>query len=60
MPRLQHLIESGQNQLYYEQAVADAIDGNDLQLECVLFSGTRWYEIDTEDDFKQAVDLFAS
>ena len=60
VPRLQHLIESGQNQLYYEQAIADAIDGNDLQLECVLFTGTRWYEIDTEDDFKQAVDLFAS
>jgi CTP:phosphocholine cytidylyltransferase-like protein len=39
VPRLQHLIESGQDQLYYEQAIADAIDDQDLKLECVLFSG---------------------
>ena len=47
---------------YFQEvkAIADSIDGNDLQLESVLFSGTRWYEIDTEDDFKHAVDLFAS
>jgi len=60
VPRLQHLIESGQDQVYYEQAIADAIDDQDLKLECVLFSGTSWYEIDTEEDFNQAEDLFTS
>jgi len=60
VPRLQHLIESGQDQVYYEQAIADAVDDQDLQLECVLFSGTQWYEIDTEEDFDQAKGLFRS
>ncbi len=60
VPRLQRLIESGQDQVFYEQAIAEAVDDQDLQLECVLFSGTPWYEIDTEEDFDQAKGLFSS
>ena len=60
VPRLQRLIESGQDQVFYEQAIAEAVDDQDLQLECVLFSGTPWYEIDTEEGFDQAKGLFSS
>ncbi|MFQ6607382.1 MAG: sugar phosphate nucleotidyltransferase [Fidelibacterota bacterium] len=58
VPRLRFLVDSGQNQLYYEQAIADAVADEELQLQIVLFSGSLWYEIDTEEDLLKAKALF--
>ena len=59
-PRLEMLIKSDQTQVYYEQAIADAVDSGDITINSVLFTGTPWYEIDTEQDFLQAEEMFNS
>ena len=58
LPQLNDLIKSGQKQVYYEQAIANAVALSDYKTTAVNFSGTPWYEIDTEDDLYKAEELF--
>jgi NDP-sugar pyrophosphorylase family protein len=58
LPQLNDLIKSGQKQVYYEQAIANAVILSDYNTTAVNFSGTPWYEIDTEDDLYKAEELF--
>lgn len=58
LPQLNDLIKSGQKQVYYEQAIANAVALSDYKTTAVNFSGTQWYEIDTEDDLYKAEELF--
>lgn len=57
-PKLQKLIDSGQKQVYYEQAIADAVESSGYITKAVNFHGTAWYEIDTEEDLIKAQDIF--
>ncbi len=59
-PRLKMLIKSDQTHVYYEQAIAEAVDSGDITINSVLFTGSPWYEIDTEQDFLQAEQMFNS
>jgi len=59
VPELKNLIDSGQKQVYYEQAIAKAVSNEQYQLKAVNFKNTAWYEIDTEEDLKKAEKLFA-
>ncbi len=59
-PNLYYLIESGQKHVYYEQAIAKAVSENKFLLEAVNFNKTAWYEIDTEEDLKNAEKLFSN
>lgn len=59
-PRLKMLIKSDQTHVYYEQAIAEAVDSGDITINSVLFTGSPWYEIDTEQDFLQAEKMFNS
>ena len=52
------LIDSGQKHVYYEQAIAQAVSENKYSLKAVNFNKTTWYEIDTEEDLKNAEELF--
>lgn len=58
VPQLQELIESGQKQVYYEQAISNAVADSDYAIEAVNFHNTPWYEIDTEDDLHKAQEMF--
>lgn len=59
VPRLNDLVEKGYQQVYYEQAIADAVKDGVLRLKCVTFDKTPWYEIDTPDDLKRAKEIFS-
>lgn len=58
VPRLDRLIARGERNVYYEQAIANAVDDGALSLECVRFSGEEWCEIDTAEDLQQARETF--
>ena len=59
LPRLNHLIEDGQVQEYYERTFRDFIaDGTVSDLATVDVSGSRWYEIDDQRDLDAAEFLF--
>jgi len=58
VPQLEKLIETGQKQVYYEQAIANAVADSKYKLTAVNFAGTPWYEIDTEEDLLRAEELF--
>jgi len=60
VPELNNLVESGQKQVYYEQAIAKAVSENKYLLKAVNFNNTAWYEIDTEEDLKNAEKLFSN
>ena len=60
VPNLNNLIDSGQKQVYYEQAIAQAVSENGYLLKAVNFNITAWYEIDTEEDLKNAEKLFSN
>ncbi len=57
-PKLRKLIDSGQKQVYYEQAIADAVMTAGYITTAVNFHGTPWYEIDTEEDLIKARKIF--
>ena len=52
--RLNRLLQKGERNVYYEQAIADAVDGGSLTLKCVKFDESEWCEIDTAEDLQQA------
>ena len=54
LPRLNRLLQKGERNVYYEQAIADAVDGGSLTLKCVKFDEGEWCEIDTAEDLQQA------
>ena len=54
LPQLNRLLQKGERNVYYEQAIADAVDGGSLTLKCVKFDGSEWCEIDTAEDLQQA------
>lgn len=58
VPQLNKLIESGQKQVYYEQAIANAVSESDHSMKAVNFHDSLWYEIDTEEDLFKAEELF--
>ena len=59
LPRLNHLLEDGQVQEYYERTFRDFIeDGTVRDLATVDVSGSRWYEIDDQRDLDAAEFLF--
>jgi len=53
-PRLNRLLRKGERNVYYEQAIADAVDDGGLTLKCVKFDESEWCEIDTAEDLQQA------
>ncbi|MFC1785149.1 sugar phosphate nucleotidyltransferase [Candidatus Neomarinimicrobiota bacterium] len=59
VPNLNNLIDSGQKQVYYEQAIAQAVSENKYLLKAINFNKTAWYEIDTEEDLINAENLFS-
>ena len=54
LPQLNRLLQKGERNVYYEQAIADAVEGGSLTLNCVKFDGSEWCEIDTAEDLQQA------
>ena len=54
LPRLNRLLQKGERNVYYEQAIADAVDGGSLTLKYVKFDEGEWCEIDTAEDLQQA------
>lgn len=58
VPELNKLISSGQKQVYYEQAIANAVAQSGYLTEAVNFHNTSWYEIDTEEDLLKAQEIF--
>ena len=54
LPRLNRLLQKGERNVYYEQAIADAVDDGSLTLKCVEFDESEWCEIDTAEDLQQA------
>jgi NDP-sugar pyrophosphorylase family protein len=59
IPKLNDLIKSEQKQVYYEQAIADAVADSNYKTKAVNFDKTLWYEIDTEEDLLKAEELFS-
>ncbi len=59
VPRLRQLIDQGDRQVYYEQAIAEAVDSGEAIMSAANFNGTPWYEIDTEEDLLAAEKLFS-
>ncbi len=59
IPRLRALTAKGDHQVYYEQAIAEAVDKGAAIMTAANFAGTPWYEIDTEEDLEKAEALFA-
>lgn len=58
VPELNKLINSGQKQVYYEQAIANAVTESGYLTKAVNFNDTLWYEIDTEEDLLKAQEIF--
>ena len=54
LPQLNRLLQKGERNVYYEQAIADAVDGGSLALKCVQYNESEWCEIDTAEDLQQA------
>ena len=59
VPKLNNLVRSGQKHVYYEQAIAQAVSEDNYLLKAINFNKTSWYEIDTEEDLKNAEKLFS-
>jgi choline kinase len=58
IPNLHKLINSDQKQVYYEQAIADAVSNFGYKTTAVNFHNSLWYEIDTEEDLLKAQEIF--
>ena len=59
-PRLNGLIESGERKIFYEQAIADAVDEESIVLTTVSLMEDQWCEIDTAEDLERAQDFFST
>lgn len=59
VPKLNSLVDSGQKHVYYEQAIAQAVSEDKYLLKAINFNNTAWYEIDTEEDLRNAEKLFS-
>ena len=57
--RLDEYIAAGKSNAYYETVFGAMIADGSLALEAVSFDGKPWYEIDTQQDLKNAMTLFA-
>ena len=57
-PSVKRLFENGSLQSYYEQAFTTVIENNSFPIEAITFGDQVWYEIDTEEDLKEAKKLF--
>ena len=53
-PRLNRLLQKGERNVYYEQAIADAVDDGSFAMKYVKFNEGEWCEIDTAEDLRQA------
>ena len=60
VPRLKGIIESGERKIFYEQAIADAVDAGEISLTAINFAEDQWCEIDTAEDLERAQGLFAA
>lgn len=58
VPELKKLLNSGEQQCYYELAIAKAVQKRSIQLDGVIFDNDKWYEIDTESDLNKARSMF--
>ena len=56
--RLNHYVDEGNVNCYYETVFSEMIDDNSLLLESVSFDHKPWYEIDTIYDLAEAEKLF--
>ena len=57
-PSVKRLVENESHQSYYEQAFTTVIENNSFPIEAITFGDQVWYEIDTEEDLKEAKKLF--
>ncbi len=55
---LARIIESGETNVYYEQAFANLVNAGLLRFGIVDFSDTRWAEVDNIEDLRLAEKLF--
>jgi L-glutamine-phosphate cytidylyltransferase len=56
--RLDHYIEDGRVNEYYETVFADMVADGSLEFNAVLFNENKWYEIDAMEDLHQAELMF--
>ena len=57
-PSVNKLVENGSHQSYYEQAFATLIEKKSFPIKIIIFDNDTWYEIDTQEDLKEAKKLF--
>ena len=58
LDELSRIIESGETNVYYEQAFANLVNNGLLRFTIVDFSDTRWAEVDNIEDLRLAEKLF--
>lgn len=56
--RLDHYLEDGRVNEYYETVFADMVADGSLEFDAVLFNENKWYEIDAMEDLHQAELMF--
>lgn len=58
IPAFESIINKGEVNAYYEQALANLVNNKKIDFEVVDYSNTKWYEIDNEQDLQIAETLF--
>jgi choline kinase len=57
---LERIIESGETNVYYEQAFANLVNNGSIQFKVVDFADVKWAEVDNFEDLRMAEKLFNS
>jgi choline kinase len=55
---LERIINSGDTNVYYEQAFANLVNQEVIQFKAIDFSELKWAEVDNVEDLRMAEDLF--
>lgn len=58
LDELERIINSGETNVYYEQAFANLVNSGTIQFKIVDFSNIRWAEVDDIEDLRLAEKLF--
>jgi L-glutamine-phosphate cytidylyltransferase len=51
MPKVQELLDAGQDQVFYEKAIAIAIHEHGLEMKGIIFPDRGWDEVDSQEDW---------
>lgn len=58
--RLEQHVANGLVSGYYETVLAELVAEGNIDLEAVFFDPSRWYEVDTAEDLREAETMFAA